>query len=221
MMPYQLLAVLPLMAPICGGTPRQTTAVQNESLRQELRSMFQRDQQTRIGGMKAMGEAGFSFESPASNTSPRVIWVAMREQFKMSWQDAANRQRLKAIIKEHGWPGKSLVGADGANAAWLVVQHSDADVAFQKECLALMEAAPQGEVSRQEVAYLTDRVLVNEKKKQRYGTQMGMNFEPRPIEDPENVDKRRAEIGLPPLAEYVKEAREGYAKMLGESAKNE
>jgi hypothetical protein len=211
---YQLLAVLPLMAPICGGTPRQAPAVQNESLRQELRAMFQRDQQTRIGGMKAMGEAGFSFESPASNTSPRVIWVAMREQFKMSWQDAANRRRLKEIIQEHGWPGRSLVRADGANAAWLVVQHSDADIAFQKECLALMEAAPQGEVSLHEVAYLTDRVLVNEGKKQRYGTQMGMNFEPRPIEDPDNVDKRRAEIGLPPLAEYVKDAREGYKKML-------
>jgi hypothetical protein len=212
---FQLLLLLPIAGPICGGgSAPQAPAVQNESLRQELRSMFQRDQQTRIGGMKAMGEAGFSFDSPASNASPRVIWVAMREQFKMSWQDAANRQRLKEIIKEHGWPGKSLVGADGANAAWLVVQHSDADVAFQKECLALMEAAPQGEVSRQEVAYLTDRVLVNEKKKQRYGTQMGMNFVPQPIEDPDNVDKRRAEIGLPPLAEYVKEAREGYNKML-------
>jgi hypothetical protein len=219
MLPVQLLLVLPLVAPICGGErSTQEPVVQDEDLRRELRSMFQRDQQTRIGGMKAMGEAGFSFESPASNTSPRVIWIAMREQFKMSWQDAANRQRLKEIVKEHGWPGKTLVGADGANAAWLLVQHSDADVAFQKECLALMEAAGDGEVSRQDVAYLTDRVLVNEKKKQRYGTQMGMNFEPQPIEDPENVDKRRAEIGLPPLAEYVNDAREQYELMLKEKA---
>ncbi len=210
-----ILVLLALTAPtFAEEKSAQAPVAENEDLRRELRAMFQRDQQTRIGGMKAMGEAGFSFQSPASNTSPRVIWVAVREQFKMSWQDAANRQRLKEIIQEHGWPGKSLVGADGANAAWLVVQHSDADVAFQRECLALMEAAPEGEVSPQDVAYLTDRVLVNEGKKQRYGTQMGMNFKPRPIEDPDNVDKRRAEIGLPPLAEYVKEAREGYAKML-------
>ena len=212
---FPLLLLLPLAAPTCGGEqPTQAPVVQNEELRRELRAMFQQDQQTRTAWLKAMGEAGFSFESPTSNTSPQLIWVAMREQWKMSLRDAANRQRLKEIIKEHGWPGKSLVGADGANAAWLLVQHADADVAFQRECLALTQAAPEGEVSPKDVAYLTDRVLVNDGKKQRYGTQMGMNFEPRPIEDADNVDKRRAEIGLPPLAQYVEDAREQYNKLL-------
>jgi hypothetical protein len=81
-----------------------------------------------------------------------------------------------------------------------------------------MEDAPAGEVSRQDLAYLTDRVLVNDGKKQRYGTQMGMNFEPQPIEDAGNVDQRRAEVGLPPLAEYVKLAREQYSKWTTEKA---
>jgi hypothetical protein len=42
---------------------------------------------------------------------------------------------------------------------------------------------------------------------------MGENFEPRPIEDPANVDIRRAEVGLPTLAEYVRTSKEAYEKM--------
>ena len=61
------------------------------------------------------------------------------------------------------------------------------------------------EVSPQNVAYLTDRVLCNEGKPQIYGTQFYLvdgNPQPRPIEDGENVDKRRLRIGLPTLDEY-------------------
>lgn len=209
------IAMLALLPALCLAEESvDQPCVQNEELRRELRAMFAKDQKTRIAGTKAMGDAGFSFDSPTSNMSPQLAWVMMREQLKMSLVDAANRKRLKEIIKEHGWPGKTLVGGDGAKAAWLLVQHADADVNFQRECLRLMEAAPEGEVSPKDVAYLTDRVLVNEGKKQRYGTQMGMKLEPRPIEDPANVDKRRAEMGLPPLAEYLKIAREQYNKWL-------
>ena len=62
---------------------------------------------------------------------------------------------------------------------------------------------------------------MNEGKPQRYGTQMGENFEPRPIEDPTNVEKRRAAVGLPPLAEYVQTAKDAYEKMAsGQSGSN-
>ena len=43
--------------------------------------------------------------------------------------------------------------------------------------------------------------------------QMDGEFQPRPLEDPENVDTRRAKVGLPPLAEYIKLAREAYKKL--------
>lgn len=195
-------------------TAKRVLVVQNEDLRRELLAMFADDQKSRITMITALGECGFSFEAPTSNLSPRLLLVMLTQQWRLSQQDATNRNRLMEIIKEYGWPGKSLVGVDGANAAWLLVQHADADVAFQRKCLSLMETAPEGEVSCKDVAYLTDRVLVNEHKKQKYGTQMGMNFEPQPIDDADSVDERRAEIGLPPLAEYVKDAREQYNKML-------
>jgi hypothetical protein len=133
--------------------------------------------------------------------------------------DAENVQWLKQTVEKQGWPTNSLVGSDGANAAWLLVQHADADLKFQRKCLDLMAALPKKEVSQTDFAYLTDRVLLAEGKKQIYGTQLDWidgKLQPQPLEDEANVDKRRAEVGMPPLAEYVKEMREMY---IGDSKK--
>ncbi|WP_338758873.1 DUF6624 domain-containing protein [Massilia sp. METH4] len=118
--------------------------------------------------------------------------------------DAEHTARLKEIVAKEGWPTKSMVGEDGALAAWLLAQHADRDRAFQADVLARIEKLlDSGEVSRKNYAYLYDRI--NEP--QRYGTQ-GMCVEPtrwapRAIEDEGKVDKRRAEVGLPPIAEYI------------------
>jgi hypothetical protein len=87
-----------------------------------------------------------------------------------------------------------------------------------KRCLDLMKAAPKGEVEPKHVAQLTDRILVKEKKKQIYGTELNGKFVPEPIEDEANVDKRRAEVGLMPLAEYLKITREFYEKASGKQS---
>jgi len=123
--------------------------------------------------------------------------------------DADNTAYMKTVIDKYGWPGESMVGEDGALAAFLMVQHADKDSQFQKKCLPLLEAAVQaGEVSAGNLAYLTDRVLIAEGKPQRYGSQFqtvdGKSV-PFPIEDPANVDARRKAVGLGPLAEYAKE----------------
>lgn len=186
--------------------PAQKNAL-NRELQQELLRRVKEDQQARtelIDWVKSR-----KVQDPAQ---------AKREEFpaapKLAAIDRANRQRMKEIVARYGWPGNSLVGKEGANAAWLLVQHADADRPFQKECLGLMEqAAAKGEASKTNLAYLTDRVLVGEHKKQRYGTQareVNGRFEPEPIEDEANVDKRRAEVGLPPLAEYMEQVRKVY-----------
>lgn len=64
-----------------------------------------------------------------------------------------NTARMHQIVDAHGWPGKTLVGEDGANAAWLLVQHADEDREFQKRCLELMAAAGPEEVSQGNLAY--------------------------------------------------------------------
>jgi hypothetical protein len=127
--------------------------------------------------------------------------------------DSENLSWLKQTIEKQGWPTNLLVGSDGANAAWLLVQHADADIKFQRKCLDLMAALPKNEVSQTDFAYLTDRVLLAEGKKQIYGTQFDWiagKLQPQPLEDEANVDKRRAGAGLPPLAQYAKEMEELY-----------
>jgi hypothetical protein len=91
--------------------------------------------------------------------------------------------------------------------AWLLVQHADHDRAFQRTCLALLRAQPPEEVDARNIAYLEDRVRVGEGRPQLYGTQFHTNeqgeLEPFPIEDQNQVDTRRAAVGLSTLAEYA------------------
>jgi len=126
----------------------------------------------------------------------------------MRQADGENLPWLKAVIAEHGWPGTSLVGTDGAQAAWLLAQHADAEPAFQRQCLDLLTAAvAAGEASERDLAYLTDRVLLAEGQPQVYGTQMndeGGRYVPRNLRDPGSVDERRATVGLGPVAEYMR-----------------
>lgn len=80
---------------------------------------------------------------------------------RMQAIDAANTERMKAVVSQYGWPGPELVGRDGAEAAFLLVQH--ADHAFQKEMLPLVEKAYRsGGLAGQSYALLLDRVLVGE-----------------------------------------------------------
>ena len=131
--------------------------------------------------------------------------------------DQANTARLKEIVAEVGWPTISRVGVEASFAAWLLVQHADHDLSFQKECLSLMqEALSQQDVLSRNVAYLIDRVRVNEGKKQLYGTQYYEDergaFGPRPVEHEEELDKRREEVGLEPMAVYDVQMRENYTR---------
>lgn len=163
----------------------------NAALRRELLAMRDRDQ--------ALGRSVIEHWQSGTSIDP-----SMQETLI-----AANREhiaRMKEIVRDYGWPGISLVGDDGAQAAWLLVQHADADIEFQ-QCLALMEAAvAAGEARPQDLAYLTDRVRFNTGQPQVYGTQVLIidgKVTLKPIEDEANVDARRAEVGLEPLADYV------------------
>lgn len=117
-----------------------------------------------------------------------------------------NASILDGIIGERGWPTSALAGEDGAEAAWLIVQHAIGLPAFQRKCLELLQdAAAAGSIPKWQPAYLLDRILIYEGKPQVYGTGFDWDEErlmsPRPIADPAGVDERRAAVGLPSLAE--------------------
>jgi hypothetical protein len=172
-------------------------APQNEGLRQELLRRMRADQDARKAVVPWLEKKG----AEAEGAKKRLQEI-----------DRENTARMQAIIKQHGWPGKSLVGTDGAHAAWLLVQHADRDRPFQKRCLRLLKVAVEkGEATGEQLAYLTDRVQVGEKKPQVYGTQLRWvdgKLRPQPIEDEANVDRRRKAVGLPPLADYLRLAEQ-------------
>lgn len=124
----------------------------------------------------------------------------------------ANAERLQGIIDRVGWPGTTLVGREGAEAAWLVAQHAISRPAFQRRCLELIHTAvKEGEAPPEHEAYLTDRIRFNERQPQVFGTICDWDengeLTPWKIEEPESVDARRAAAGLPPLAEAMRRLR--------------
>jgi hypothetical protein len=147
----------------------------------------------------AMAEADQSFRRRWRSLSPTEVGTEMEKEH-------ARAARVSELISEFGWLGWSLVGGEGANAAWLLVQHADHDVELQERCLELLrQAVADGEASSQHLALLTDRVCVNRGRSQIYGTQFtgqGDTFAPRPIQGPKRLDERRASVGLEPFADY-------------------
>ncbi|WP_239022869.1 DUF6624 domain-containing protein [Pontibacter mangrovi] len=141
------------------------------------------------------------------NDSPEMqaLWQEMREI------DEENKKAVIAMIEEHGWPGKSMVGPQASSAAFLVIQHipQEEKEIMEKYLPLLREAANNGEAEKSQLALMEDRVLMYNGKPQLYGSQLKMNnetgqYELHPIEDEANVDKRREEMDMEPLADYVK-----------------
>jgi hypothetical protein len=117
-----------------------------------------------------------------------------------------NAARLREVLARVGWPGRALVGQDGASAAWRIVQHAIGEPALLRGCLPLLQAAAaEGEADPAEVAMLEDRIRVFEGRPQRYGTQRdwsddGTAMVPMVgVEAPESLAERRAAVGLPPM----------------------
>jgi hypothetical protein len=134
------------------------------------------------------------------------------EEMKAHWTiinkiDSINLIKVKKILDEHGWLGSDIIGSKGSEALFLVIQHSD--LATQEKYLPLMrDAVKKGKANSSALALLEDRVALRQGKKQIYGSQVEQDTQTGkyyilPLEDPDNVDKRRSEMGLGKLQDYV------------------
>jgi len=111
-----------------------------------------------------------------------------------------NAVLLEQFFDTYGWPIPSQFGGEVHEAAWFIAIHAISKPHILKRALHLLEQAlHNGEQVAQEYAKLFDRIELYEGRKQRYGTQ----FAPSPagwyawdLEDPEQVDVRRAALGL-------------------------
>ena len=128
-------------------------------------------------------------------------WVIINKK------DSLNLIKVKSILDKYGWLGADIIGGQGNSTLFLVIQHSDQ--ATQEKYLPMMrEAVKNGKAQGSSLALLEDRVALGQGKRQIYGSQIGRDpltqlYYVSPLIDPDNVDKRRAEVGLGPLSEYV------------------
>jgi hypothetical protein len=196
---YALALSLLLASPaVCAADEPPT----DPELRLQLLARMDEDQRARLSLIDAARKTGMAFERyveehPDAPELARMIMV-----------DEDNRQWLEELVDSSGWPGKSRVGVDGAHAAWLLVQH--AELEMQQECLKIMTAMPEGEVSAKDLAYLTDRVLVRAGRRQLYGTQLDFKdgqLVLKPVENRGQLDERRRKLGLEPINEYLQSAQ--------------
>jgi hypothetical protein len=176
----------------CGDRP----VTVNEELRQELLVLAEQDQ-TFLG-------------------STEHDWDGDEVQRQLLELMGRLRRRLVEILDTYGWPGKSLVGEDGAEAAWTLALHTMPEPDVLRRCLTLLrEAAAAGEAEPSQVPFLVDRLSLVERNVQVYGTticrQEDGSFGPPLLEDPEHVDARRQAVGLPPLEQDIRRIEEFYS----------
>ncbi|HYG61855.1 MAG TPA: DUF6624 domain-containing protein [Thermoanaerobaculia bacterium] len=198
-----LLAVFPLVPPAAAQEPAPVTPAAPQVapaetpvaapwLRDELLALREEDQAARMEWIKNRAD------------------TALQEKVKAI--DERTTKRVIEIIDRHGWPGKALVGLDASAAAWILIQHSTPEV-IDRYLPLMKEAAEKGDLSKALVALTVDRQLVYHGKPQIYGSQFKAEngqWVPETLEDPANVDQRRAEVGLGPLEEYARNLRQAY-----------
>jgi hypothetical protein len=188
---HQASAALLEAAPEASTVPG--TTLQKEAARLALEAMLESDQAIR----KRL--------SSAPQAEHARLWAEQKDI------DAANLRRLDEIVSQRGWPKLSEVGSAAVRAAFLIVQH--APLSEMKRYYPLIrQSMLEGETPKSQFAFVEDRIRLHENRPQLYGSQMRQvnrggevgQIEIWMIEDEVNVDKRRAEMGLEPLAEAVK-----------------
>lgn len=123
--------------------------------------------------------------------------------------DSLNRIKLDSLINIYGWLGYKEVGKSGENASFLIAQHADRDLEFQKKCILLMnKELLNGNIYPANFALLYDRIKVNSNEAQLFGSQVEMNatsnsFEPKKTMSYQLLNAYRLYLGLGTIESYL------------------
>lgn len=158
-------------------------------IREELMEIIKLDQEPRSRLMAAWQN------NPTDTLLHRSIG---REIWR---NDSINQIRVLEILENY-----DLEFGEENEVVWAVIQHSNLELQ-QKYLPKFIEAAKNRRLKGEFVAVMQDRIAIWSGKPQIYGSQGGCNeagiFVPSEIEDPENVNVRRASIGMVSLEEYI------------------
>jgi hypothetical protein len=165
-------------------------------IREELLKMEQVDQDARMKCVKETAEEQIKCLTEISQSI-----------------DEPNTKRLDEIFDQIGFPNTAKVGRDGFQAYMTLLQHATSDDLRVRSLKPITAAFKNKELPPMGYANFVDRLRLHQGKKQLYGS----GFELKdgkmvisPTEDMKNLEKRRIKIGLPPLAEAVKELKALY-----------
>lgn len=168
---------------------------QNEDLKQELDSILYNDQYHR--------EKIASLEKQFGSSSKEVDSL-----FKLiEFNDSINLIKVENFLETYDWCGIFAIGKSYSTSVFLVIQHSNPHK-LNEYLPELKEAFINKCLSAHNYSLIIDRTAVFNGEKQTYGTQLG-RFDDDEIffiyelKTPRKVNKRRNEIGLPPLELYV------------------
>lgn len=125
-----------------------------------------------------------------------VLWA---EQTKI---DSSNLARAEAILKQYGYPGKTLVGTPTNETVFYLIQHSSKVDTYLP---VIKKAAEQNELPFSQYGMMLDRSLMYQGKPQLYGTQVTCRQLIKtkqsrcfvwPITDAKAVNERRKQAGF-------------------------
>lgn len=142
-------------------------------------------------------EEKYGVNSPQMDSMWRII----------NKKDSINQIYVTKLLDKKGWLGPEKIGYDGVNTIFLVIQH--APLQTQQKYISMMrQATKENKLDPASLALLEDRVALGEGKLQVYGSQLrydekNKTYYLEPCADPDNLDKRRAEVGLGPISEYL------------------
>jgi hypothetical protein len=120
--------------------------------------------------------------------------------------DTDNLAWLRKVVRDNGIPTVAQVGESGVHWTWLLVQHADDDPQFQVSVQPIFaQRQLAGELPADDLAKLTDRVLLAAGKPQRFGTQFEWNSGQVKLKGAGSIsaiEANRQALGLMSLADY-------------------
>lgn len=126
----------------------------------------------------------------------------------MGKYDSLNLILVEKIVSDYGWLAVNKIGDRANQTLWAVIQHCSKEDIQQKYLPIIKNSVLKGETPASQYAFLVDRIAVNSGELQVFGTQICTDTTTKeksvcPLQNPNQVDERRKEIGFEPLNEYL------------------
>lgn len=155
------------------------------NLTEELKKLVEEDQQ------EVKAHSSLFQTNPPEN-------VLEKSRRKLRLHSQKRVKRVLEIINEIGTPTESKIGWDGIEAITVIALH--AKHTDMKRILQELLKAPKDEIDISLLPALIDRVRILDGKKQLFGTQWFLGYQPKPylypVESFEDMNERRKKYGL-------------------------